>query len=68
MENEDSKTPQNQKLAPLKKVKKPDKPTARLIEEKSRLQREIMIITNSAEQEMWGEDKREDTKMNIFHQ
>lgn len=67
MENEDSETPQNQKLDPLKKIIKPDKPTARLIEEKSRLQRE-MITTNSAEQEMWGEDEREDTKINIFHQ
>jgi len=44
---------------------------ARLIEEKSRLQRKIIRITaNSAEQEMWGAggQKRENTERNIFHQ
>lgn len=68
MESKDSKIPQNQKLAPLKKIIKTDKRTARLIEEKSRLQRKIIrITTNSAEQEMWGGRGREEREYKKEH-
>ena len=67
MESKDSETPQNQKLAPLKKIIKTDKPMARLIEEKSRLQRKIIrITTNSAEQEMWGGREEREYKKEHF--